>query len=96
MTDAASAALGVYKPRRPQASPLFRLVSDHLHRLQTVHDDRFAGARSPPSKRAPASRSTARAPRPSANAPPPLGDLWRGRPFHRCFRLVPAGIVPPR
>ena len=27
---------------RPQASPLFRLVSDHLHRLQTVYDDRFA------------------------------------------------------
>jgi len=39
---AASAALGVYHPRRPQASPLFRLVQDHLHRLQTVYDDRFA------------------------------------------------------
>ena len=26
----------------PQASPLFRLVSDHLHRLQTVYDKRFA------------------------------------------------------
>ena len=24
------------------AAPLFRLVSDHLHRLQTVYDDRFA------------------------------------------------------
>ena len=33
---------GVYKPRRPQVSPLFRLVSDHLHRLQTVYDERFA------------------------------------------------------
>ena len=42
MPDAASAARGVYKPRRPQASPLFRLVSAHLHRLQTVYDDRFA------------------------------------------------------
>ena len=42
MPDAAPAALGVYKPRRPQASPLFRLGSDHLHRLQTVDDDRFA------------------------------------------------------
>ena len=42
MPDAAPAARGVYKPRRPQASPLFRLVSDHLHRLQTVYDDRFA------------------------------------------------------
>lgn len=42
MADAAPAARGVYKPRRPQASPLFRLVSDHLHRLQTVYDERFA------------------------------------------------------
>jgi hypothetical protein len=41
MPDAAPAARGVYKPRRPQASPLFRLVSDHLHRLQTVYDERF-------------------------------------------------------
>ena len=42
MVDVAPAVRGVYKPRRPQASPLFRLVSDHLHRLQTVYDDRFA------------------------------------------------------
>ena len=42
MPDAAPAARGVYQPRRPQTSPLFRLVSDHLHRLQTVYDDRFA------------------------------------------------------
>jgi len=42
MPDAAPAARGVYKPRRPHASLLFRLVSDHLHRLQTVYDDRFA------------------------------------------------------
>jgi len=42
MAHAAPVALGDYKPRRPQASPLFRLVSDHLHRLQTVYDDRFA------------------------------------------------------
>ena len=42
MGHTAPAALGVYKPRRPQASPLFRLVQDHLHRLQTVYDERFA------------------------------------------------------
>ena len=42
MADAVPAAHGVYKPRRPQASPLFRLVSDHLHGLQTVYEDRFA------------------------------------------------------
>ena len=42
IAHAAPVALGVYKPRLPQASPLFRLVQDHLHRLQTVYDDRFA------------------------------------------------------
>ena len=42
VAHAAPVALGVYKPRRPQASPLFRLVQDHLHRLQTVYDERFA------------------------------------------------------
>jgi len=42
MSGAAPAACGAYKPRRPQASPLFSLVSDHLRRLQTVYDDRFA------------------------------------------------------
>ena len=44
MTDAAAAACGVCKPRRPQASPLFRLVSDHRQRLQTVSDERFAAS----------------------------------------------------
>ena len=47
MPDAAPAARGVYTPRRPQASPLFRLVSDHLHRLQTFYDKRFAHAYGP-------------------------------------------------
>jgi hypothetical protein len=42
IAHAAPVALGIYKPRRPQASPLFRLVQDHLHRLQTVYDERFA------------------------------------------------------
>jgi hypothetical protein len=42
MPNAAPAARGVYKPRRPHASPLFRLVSDHLQRLQTGSDERFA------------------------------------------------------
>ena len=39
--------LGVYKPRRPQASPLFLLVQDHLHPLQTVYDERFARTHGP-------------------------------------------------
>jgi hypothetical protein len=47
MPDAAPSARGVYKPRCPQASGLFRLVSDHRHRLQTVYDDRFAREYSP-------------------------------------------------
>jgi hypothetical protein len=42
MPDPAPVARGVYKPRRPQTSPLLRLVSDHLQRLQTVFDERFA------------------------------------------------------
>ena len=42
MAHAAPVALGVYKPRRPQASPLFRLVQEQLRRLQTVYDERFA------------------------------------------------------
>ena len=42
MPDPSPATCGVYKPRCPQASPLFRLVSDHRQRLQTVDDDRFA------------------------------------------------------
>ena len=42
MADPVPAVRGVYRPRRPQASPLFRLVSDHLQRLRTVYDDRVA------------------------------------------------------
>ncbi len=42
MVLAVPAVLGVYQPRRPQASPLFRLVQDHLRGLQTVYDERFA------------------------------------------------------
>jgi len=47
MADPAPAARGIYQPRRPQASPLFRLVSDHLHRLQKVYDEWFARAYGP-------------------------------------------------
>ncbi len=32
----------VYRPRRPQASPRFRWVSEQLHRLELVHDERRA------------------------------------------------------
>src|SRR5688572_18151997 len=42
---AATAAAGVYtvyKPRRPQASPLFRLVSDHFRAFHAAYEERFA------------------------------------------------------
>ena len=47
MPDAAPTARGACKPRRPQPSPLFRVVSDHLQRLQTVYDERLAGEYGP-------------------------------------------------
>ena len=34
--------VGVYKPRRAQASPLLRLLQDHFRTLQAVYDERFA------------------------------------------------------
>ena len=68
-----------------------------------------AGARSPPSTRAPANRSASRAPRPSATArplrprpprtprdtPTPRGLDRRARQSHQRVRLVPAGISHP-
>ena len=50
-----------------QASVIDQILS-HLH-TRAAHAA-HAGARSPPSTRAPANRSTSRAPRPSADAPP--------------------------
>jgi hypothetical protein len=32
----AAGVTGVYRPRRPRASPLFRLLDDHFHYLATV------------------------------------------------------------
>ncbi len=34
--------LSRYRPRRPQTSPLYRLVQDHFRALETVYDERFA------------------------------------------------------
>jgi hypothetical protein len=34
--------LGVYRPRRPQASALYRLIEDHFEEFATVYDERFA------------------------------------------------------
>jgi len=33
---------GVYKPRRPQSSPLYRLIEDHFEEFSTVYDERFS------------------------------------------------------
>ena len=40
----ACAGPGVYKPRRPQASPLFPLVINHFRAFHNAYDERFAGA----------------------------------------------------
>ena len=36
------APVGVYRPRRPRASPLYRLLADHFQTFATVYDERFA------------------------------------------------------
>ena len=33
---------GVYKHRRPQASPLYRLIDDHFQGFSNVYDERFS------------------------------------------------------
>ncbi len=38
----ASGRVGVYRPRRPRASPLYRLLEDHFAEFSTVYDERFA------------------------------------------------------
>ncbi|NIM52354.1 MAG: IS91 family transposase, partial [Gemmatimonadales bacterium] len=38
----APGSLGVYRPRRPRASPLYRLLEDHFAEFSTVYDERFA------------------------------------------------------
>ena len=37
-----TAPSGVYRPRRPQASPLYRLIEDNFDEFCTVYDERFA------------------------------------------------------
>jgi hypothetical protein len=39
---ACAGVYNVYKPRRPRASPLFRLVEAHFPELHAVYDERFA------------------------------------------------------
>jgi hypothetical protein len=37
-----AAPAGVYRQRRPRASPLYRLIEDHFEEFATVYDERFA------------------------------------------------------
>jgi hypothetical protein len=34
--------VGIYRPRRPRASPLYRLLESYFRELSVVWDDRFA------------------------------------------------------
>ncbi|MFQ6046580.1 MAG: hypothetical protein ACE5PT_09550 [Gemmatimonadales bacterium] len=48
--------VGVYRPRQPRASPLYRLLDEHFQTFATVYDERFAprwGPRSRPTARSP-------------------------------------------
>ncbi len=47
-----------YLPRRPQASPLYRVLADHFEALERVHEERFEPAHGP--LRAAARRAAAR------------------------------------
>ena len=33
---------GVHRPRRPQATPLYRLIEDHFEEFCTIYDERFS------------------------------------------------------
>ena len=32
----------IYRPRRPRASPLYRLIEDHFEEFATVYDERLS------------------------------------------------------
>jgi hypothetical protein len=36
-----------YTPRRPQASPLYRVLADHFETLERVHEERFEPTHGP-------------------------------------------------
>ena len=44
---AACPARGTYLPRRPQASPLYRVLADHFAALERVHEERFEPTHGP-------------------------------------------------
>jgi len=51
-TDSAAAACPArdtrpYRPRRPQSSPLYRVLTDHFETLEHVHEERFEPTHGP-------------------------------------------------
>ena len=38
----AECAKGVYRPRRPRETPLYRLVEEHYERFEQVYPERYA------------------------------------------------------
>jgi hypothetical protein len=74
-----------YLQRRPQASPLYRVLANHFATLERVHEERFESPHGP--LRAPACR-----------AAPPVPRLWPARtrlcprPVQHVSRRVPGGI----
>ncbi len=40
--SARAGSVGLYRPRRPRASPLYRLLEHHFAEFSTVYDERFA------------------------------------------------------
>ena len=45
--SASCPARGPYLPRRPQASPLYRVLADHFAALERVHEERFEPSHGP-------------------------------------------------
>jgi hypothetical protein len=44
-------SVGLYRPRRPRASPLYRLLEEHFQPFSTVYDERFAHSIRPSGER---------------------------------------------
>jgi hypothetical protein len=43
----ACASARAYTPRRPEASPLYRVLADHFEKLERVHEERFEPTHGP-------------------------------------------------
>jgi hypothetical protein len=43
----ATASAGIYRPRQPERTVLYRVVAQHFERFVQVYDERFARTRGP-------------------------------------------------